>query len=350
MTTRGKALVATLLAAAVPGVGAATCDDAPAQAGVEAYCSVAAPEDIVRLGDHLLISTMEPARHLYRFPLPSGPLERVDAMLEAPDPALRWGDPSCEVSGSLVTHGLDLSRREDGQWQLLAVNHGERESIEYFAVSDSEYSPTLQWRGCVRAAEDAQFNGVAGLPDGGFLATDPITASWQLWHMLSGSLGADTGQVYRWRPGQGYAAVPHTAGAYPNGILLSGDGERFYLNLYLDGLVQEHDLETGEILRSVAVPMPDNSSLAADGALLVASHDASVFTLLGAILSPPDERNDIPFNIVRIDPDTFEPTLRFASGGRALGGGTVAAEVGDDLYIGAFRGDRILRVQVPSAP
>lgn len=350
MKVRHGVLGAALLLAVLPAVAAGTCDDAPEEVGIEAYCGIAAPEDIVRVGDSLIISSMAETWNLYRFALPGGPLEVLDAGLELPSPDDRWGDPACELPEALITHGIDIARRVNGQWQLLAVNHAGRESIEYFAVDDSGPAPVLDWRGCVMAAENTQFNDVAALPDGGFLATDPITASWQLAHMLGGALGMETGQVYRWRPDQGYEVVPHTRGAYPNGILLSADGERFYLNRYLDGLVQEHDLETGEVLRSVAVARPDNSSLAADGALLVASHDASVFTLLNAVFADAQERNEIPYRIVRIDPDTFTASVRFASDGKAMGGGTVAQEVGDELYIGAFRGDRILRVRVPAAP
>jgi hypothetical protein len=150
--------------------------------------------------------------------------------------------------------------------------------------------------------------------------------------------------VYRWHSQSGYSAVPHTEAAYPNGVLLSADGQSFYLNVYLGGEVRQHDLASGEILNRVAVAKPDNSSLAPDGSLLVASHDASIFTLLSAITSAAGARNSIPFEIIRIDPADFSSSVLYRSGGDALGGGTVAQQVGNDLYIGAFRGDRILRV------
>jgi hypothetical protein len=297
--------------------------------------------------DSLLISSMDSSRKLYHFDTARQVLTALTVDLTPPAERERWGEADCPAPELMLSHGLDLAQRlDDGSWQLLVVNHHERESIEFFEVRDSRAGdpPVLRWRGCVMAAPNAQFNDVAALPDGGFLATDPITASWQLLRMLMGSVGMDTGRVYRWSPDSGYRAVPHTEGAYPNGILLSADGESFYLNLYLDGEVRKHDLETGEVLARVAVDKPDNSALGSDGTLLVASHRAPVMAMLAAVGSGAGERNTIPFDIVAIDPDEFSASVRFRSDGTAMGGGTVAQQVGNQLYIGAFRGDRFLRV------
>jgi hypothetical protein len=341
-------LMALLAVAVFPASGsfAGDCSDPPVQAGLDAFCGIEAPEDLVLFEDRfLLISSMAPGTTLYSFDLARDQLAPLETVLQPISPGENWANPDCALPRQLLTHGLDLSRRASGEWQLLAVNHEARESIEYFEVQDDDAAvPRLRWRGCVMAAENAQFNDVAGLPDGGFLATDPITASMQLPRMLFGALGGHTGQVYRWRPASGYSPVPHTEGAYPNGVLLSADGQSFYLNLYLSGEVREHDLASGEILNRVAVAKPDNSSLASDGSLLVASHDASIFTLLSAITSAAAERNGIPFEIIRVDPADFSANVLFRSEGDTLGGGTVAQQVGSDLYIGAFRGDRILRV------
>jgi sugar lactone lactonase YvrE len=328
---------------------AARCEATPDRDGQTAYCGIPAPEDLVLFdGRFLISSSMAPGRHLYGLDTTSGEVRRLETGLDAVPAAENWGDAACAPPSLLESHGLDLRRRADGRWQLLVVNHAQRESVEFFEVGSAGELPALRWRGCVPAAENAQFNDVAGLPDGGFLATDPITASWQLPRMLLGSLGMNTGQVYRWRPREGYAAVPNTRGAYPNGITLGADGKRFYLNLYLDGEVREHDLESGEVLRRVEIAKPDNGTLADDGTLLVASHDAALSSLLAAIVAPPEKRNTIPFDIVVVSLDDFRARRVFRSDGAALGGGTVAQPVGAHLYIGAFRGDRILRV--PWAP
>lgn len=347
------ALLLTLLlfasGIAIPGItAAADCPDPTDEEGVTAICGVAGPEDIVLYDDRaLIISSMEPLTHLYGLDLATQGLAPLATTLAAPAVGERWGDPACPPPATLLSHGLDLSQRANGDWQLLVVNHGGRESIEYFAVEDSgDALPRLRWRGCVMAPDNAQFNDVAGLADGGFIVTDPVTASWQVLRTLLGTLGMDTGRAYRWRPAGGYEAIPHTGGAYPNGILLSADGRSFYLNLYLDGEVREHDLETGEILRRVAIEGVDNSSLTGDGRLLVASHHVSLFELSEAIDSAADKRNRIAYDIVAVDLDSFEASVLYSSDGSSLGGGTVAQQVRGDLYIGAFRSDRMLRVRL----
>jgi hypothetical protein len=57
--------------------------------------------------------------------------------------------------------------------------------------------------------------------------------------------------------------------------------------------------------------------------------------------------SSIPFNIVALDPDsmTIVETL-YATDGAPMGAGTVGLRVGDELFIGSFHGDRILRVNL----
>lgn len=324
---------------------AVPCSDPPEEAGVTAICGVEAPEDIVVLDDrYLIVSSMEVTDHLFLLDTRDASLAPMVTRLDAPSPERRLGDPQCTPPVYMISHGIDLARDGDDT-RLLVVNHGGRESVEMFELAAAaDGVPMLEWQGCVMAADNAQFNDVAALPDGGFLATDPITASWQLPRMLLGALGMATGQVYRWTPGEGYAPVPNTAGAYPNGITLADDGQSFYLNLYLDGEVREHALDSGEVLRRVSVAKPDNSTLTPDGRLLVASHRAGVPTLLRAIAADAGERNRIPFTIESVDIDNFSRRQLYSGDGAALGGGTVAVERPEGLYIGAFRGDRLLRV------
>jgi hypothetical protein len=336
-------LICLLSAGAAVG---APCPDGPEAAELETLCGVPAPEDIAAIdGRYLVVSSMQPSRQLYLLDTQAFSLGPMATRLESPPRDQRWGDPECLLPATLETHGLSIGRRGDGILQLLAVNHGDRESVEFFAVTrGSDEAPELVWRGCVMAARNAQFNDVALLPDGGFLATDPVRASWRLPRMLLGAAGVATGKVYRWRPSRGYEPVPQTEGAYPNGILLAPDGRSFFLNVYLDGEVRQHDLASGDILGRVAIDKPDNSSWSRSGELLVASHEASVLALLRAISAAPGKRNRIPFSIIALDPEDFSTRVVYRSDGATLGGGTIAQEAGGSLYIGAFRGDRILRV------
>ena len=53
------------------------------------------------------------------------------------------------------------------------------------------------------------------------------------------------------------------------------------------------------------------------------------------------------FEIMALDPATLETETLFSGGGPPMGAGTVAVDLGDALWIGAFAGDRILRVARP---
>jgi hypothetical protein len=48
-----------------------------------------------------------------------------------------WGDPQCPgpPGAAFSPHGVSLGRRPDGKLELLVVNHGGRESVEFFEVA-----------------------------------------------------------------------------------------------------------------------------------------------------------------------------------------------------------------------
>ena len=63
-----------------------------------------------------------------------------------------WGDLACPGPPPPLfsPHGIHLSERADGALQLLAVQHGGRESIEFFEVTGSGRNWSVTWRGCCR--------------------------------------------------------------------------------------------------------------------------------------------------------------------------------------------------------
>ena len=52
------------------------------------------------------------------------------------------------------------------------------------------------------------------------------------------------------------------------------------------------------------------------------------------------------FSIIEVRADSMEARSLFDSEGTPMGGGTVGLRVGDDLFVGSFAGDRILRVDL----
>ena len=260
----------------------------------------------------------------------------------APTPG--WGDPGCPGAPgpAFSPHGLALARRPDGALQLLVVNHGGRESIEFFAVT-SETSPTLAWRGCAIPPEGSWLNDVAALPDGGFVTTHMFEKGAGFVALLKGFVGLSTGWVFEWQPDSGFQRVPGSDGPMPNGIEASPDGETLYLDLYLGDEVRKLSRKTGETLASVEIASPDNVLWSPDGTLLVASHNAPLNEMLacGEL-----EHGACPFHfsILELDPETLRARELYANVGPPMGAGTAALRVGDELLIGSFKGDRIVRV------
>lgn len=352
MRTRA-ALAASLLLCACSTPLDPVVDCTPSE-DARPVCGFQNPEDLALLpaGRSLVISQMgemdgSAPGSLVFFDLESdaitpafagAPAERVTA-------TSGWGDPDCVSApdGAFSPHGLTLSRRSDGAHQLLVVNHGGRESIEFFEVADAGPAPSLVWRGCAVAPEGSWLNDVAPLPDGGFVTTHMFSKGSGVLAMLKGMLGLSTGWVFEWHPGAGFRKVPGSDGPMPNGIEASKDGDTLYLNLYLANEVRKLSRLTGETLASVEIASPDNVLWSPDGSLLVASHDAP-FNEMAACGEL--ERGACPFHfsIVQIDPETLVPRALYENSGPPMGAGTAGLRIGDELVIGSFRGDRILRV------
>lgn len=257
----------------------------------------------------------------------------------APDKA--WGDASCPgpIGDALVSHGSSLKRR-NGVWDLYVVNHGGRQSIEMFELKPSAGSWALIWHGCVVGTHD--YNDVAILPDGGFVGTYP-TALLSPGNNGAAFGGGVTGYVARWTPGKGESEVEGTRMPYPNGVVASADGRYMYVNAFAARVVHKYDLRTGQELGSVKVDfLPDNLTWTKQGRLLAAG-------VKGA-------RGDCPagsgrpciqgFGVAEIDPAKMQarPIFDSATTDPLISGVSVAFRVGDSIYLGAFQGDRLVKI------
>ena len=103
-----------------------------------------------------------------------------------------------------------------------------------------------------------EFNDVAVLPDGGFIATHPTSLRTQgdTSDLFSGQ---PSGVVARWTPGKGEAELPGTRAGYPNGVLVSADGRYMYFNAWTAKEVHKYDLKEGKETGVVKLDfMPDN--------------------------------------------------------------------------------------------
>ncbi|HJN51978.1 MAG: hypothetical protein QGI68_12615 [Pseudomonadales bacterium] len=258
-----------------------------------------------------------------------------------------WGDADCPgVPGkSFSPHGLDLMQLADGRWRLAVVNHGSRESVELFEVVNEESLPRIIWRGCAVGPDDAYFNDVVILADGGFLVTHMMPKSAELLGTLKGLLGMDTGHVLHWSATEGFRQVAGTEAPFPNGIEISDDEEVLFLNVYMGNEVRKIRRSNGELLAKVEVVRPDNITWGSDGRLLVASHVDGLSELV-ACQNLARGACGFAFEIVALDPGSMSPTTLLSHRGAPMGAATVAVQIGTRLYLGSFAGDRIVYAEL----
>jgi sugar lactone lactonase YvrE len=255
------------------------------------------------------------------------------------DPRKDWGDPACPgpVGEVMVPHGISLAKRASGAMQLYVVNHGGRESIEMFELKKSGTSWSLVWHGCV-TSKDA-FNDVAVLRDGSFVGTHP-TAMRAPGDSSDLFAGKPSGWVSRWSAGKGEAELPGTRAGYPNGVLASSDGATMFFNAWTAKEVHKYDLKTQKETGVVKLDfMPDNITWTSNGRMLA----AGVKGTRGNCGSDPCIQS---FAIAEIDPAGMKARTVFDSEGKGalIGGVSVALAVKDSIYIGAFQGDRLVRI------
>jgi len=270
------------------------------------------------------------------FPVPGESLSATESF---------WGTQDCTRPGNeFAPHGLDLMPLGDDRYRLLVVNHGGRESVEMFEVIDAGQQPELHWKGCVEGPEDAFFNDLVNLRDGGFLASHMMPKSEESMATFKSLLGLDTGHVMRWSPENVFRKVPGTEGPFPNGIEISADESTIFLNVYMAGEVRKIDLGSGELLGMAKIANPDNITWGNDG-LLVASHVDGIAELL-ACSDIVEGACGFAFEIVSLDPDSMQSTTLIEHRGAPMGAATVALQIGERIYLGSFAGDRISYVDL----
>jgi len=306
---------------------------------VEAICNTRAPEDfeVTPDGRFLIVAKFgavtDQSLDLYELSTKRfSALSITDAKREG------WGEPGCTESIGLQVsaHGLSLTQRTSGAWQLYVVNHNVRESMEMYELLPDGNTWKLEWRGCVMAQEP--YNDVAALADGSFVATRPQALQQEGQNLFAGE---PSGNVGIWTAAAGERALPGTEYGYPNGVLVSDDRRYAYISGWTTFSFHKYDLVAErEVGRADFSFMPDNLTWTSDGKILAAG-------IKGVQGNCPAE-SEYPCLqgtvVAEVDPDTLAVTEIFDSAGRALINGTsVAIEAGGDIYIGSFQGTRMIR-------
>jgi len=318
-------------------------------AGMTPYCGYKNPEDLVHIPDTELLIVSEMGEFLADSPGQLSLLNMTTGKREtlAIDWTIRganWGDKNCSAPdvAALSPHGIDLTRRDDGELALLVVNHGGRESVEFFAVTPGG---DLSWRGCALPPGDPFINDVAARQDGGFYVThmwDKSTDFAAVAAALQG--GKPTGWVWSWSAEDGFTEVAGTKALMPNGIALNADNSRLYVNVYFGGGTFAVNLEDLSRVGTIEARQPDNVTVADNGDVWIASHQHDPIGQACTLVT--DGPCLLPFQVVRANPETFEREVVIDQDGAPMGYATVALRVGDRVYMGSAHGDRVVSVEL----
>ena len=244
-------------------------------------------------------------------------------------------------------HGINLEERADGTYDLYVVNHGGREGVEVFRL-DVRDGIDLTWSGCVTMPPGTFPNGVAPLPDSdGLVVTnffDP-TKSDPFSQIFSDT---PSGNLMRWELESGWSVVPESAMAGPNGVIVTRDGRTAFVaewggrTLHRIPLDRTQGAPMSAVGRaSVDVPfMPDNLRLSRQGEVLVTGQDYTPANVIAC------QRNDLAncptgLEVLAVDPKRMTARTIFAGDPTDFRAPTVAAPVGDRIWVGAVKGNRI---------
>ncbi|MDA1094899.1 MAG: hypothetical protein O3A25_16735 [Acidobacteria bacterium] len=315
--------------------GAHPCDPVD---DIQFICDMISPEDLAVLpgaewviasgaqeGGRLQLINAADKTTTVLFPKP-GQAERLDALAYPTCP----GPLAAEEQAIFRGHGLYLKPGAGAVHTLYVVHHGTRESIEVFDVSADGGAPELTWVGCVPALSTLSLNSVVALPDGGLASTS-----------------GPTDDVWAWHTSTGWTRIPGSEGTAPNGLEISGDGRWLYIAGWSQEKMTRISLGASPVQQEVIDLgfRPDNLRMALDGSVLFASGHTDKD---GLSITDPREPLRETINVAAIDPETLEFTRIFEH--PAMDGfvtATTAMRIGDEMWLGSYRGDRIAYFPAP---
>lgn len=323
--------------------------------GLRPICQFHNPEDFEVLPDGKTLIVSQMGNFTEKKPgdlaLFNTETERKTVVFPQPDIARTnesWGDATCPgIPGNEFTpHGIALKQRTDGRWQLAVVNHGKRETVEMFEIIDHGDRYDLQWHGCAVLPAGIFMNDLALLHNGHFVASNmfdprkPEIGGMSV-EMYKGLLGMNTGYVFEWTPGQGIRILEGSHSDLPNGVEASTDDNTVFVSSSGANVVLKFDRATGKLLGSAPVQQPDNLSWDRNGQLLVAGYGGNRADQMECAKKPGSNCSGA-IDIERIDPDTMQTSVALKHAGPPIGTASIARQVGEQLYIGSFTGDRIV--------
>ncbi len=252
---------------------------------------------------------------------------------DAPDKKTYPDCPGPPSKDRFATHGIYVEPGDGPRHKLFVVGHGQREAIEVFSIDTSTATPTATWLGCAIAPDPIGLNSVRGLPDGGFITTNflPRGGTPEATQRMLG--GERNGELWEWHTKSGWQKVPGSQAAGANGVELSADGRTLYVAAW-------GSQSFFRVTRGITPPRRDEIPLGFRVDNIHYARDGSLWAVGQA---------DRSWKAVKIDPRTLAVReLVNEQDTPEFGAGTAVVEVGNDLWVGSFRGNRIAIVPAPS--
>ena len=229
---------------------------------------------------------------------------------------------------------------------MLAINRGGRHAVERFQLESQGGKPQLVWRDCIPLPKEVSANSVSGLANGDIYVTqsyDP--GNKQSWQQRVDA--QPTGQLFRWRPGQGWQAAEVARLSGPNGLVLSADGCYAVVAAWSSRELVRQSLpcESGELGGDAKLSlnfMPDNLRWTSAGTVLVTGQQTTPEGLLDCVKG----KGGCPevLSVVEIDPTSMTLVREWhVDAGSDLGLATTALQVADEIWVSSILGHRIAR-------
>ena len=250
------------------------------------------------------------------------------------------------------THGLYLKPGRSSLHTLYVVHHGNRESIEIFELdarsNNLTKQPAITWIGCAVAPDPIGLNAVVALPNGGFAASnfDPRPPAGARGGGFTPALlaGENNGELWEWHTGSGWTKVPGSEAAGANGLEISKDGKWYYVAEWGNRSFMRLSRGQTPVKRDVIALgfRVDNVRWAPDGTLYVAGQGGPD---AGRGRGAPGANAGVAASVVgKVDPKTmmYREIINYPSSPE-VSFATVAVQIGDELWVGSSRGDRIAR-------
>jgi hypothetical protein len=308
----------------------------PCTPGPNVVCGQQAPEDLVALGPDwvvasayagtggvALIRVRDRVGHT-AYPAAAA-RNRLDRQTYPDCP----GPPSAD---NFLTHGVYVEPGDGPVYKLFVVGHGARESIEVFEVDTAQAMPGVTWIGCAIAPDPIGLNSVRGLPDGGFITTNFLPRGGTQAATQKMMAGDTNGELWEWHRDTGWVEVPGSEAAGANGVELSDDGRTLYAAAW-------GSQSFFRLSRGATPPVRDEIPLGFRVDNIHWAHDGRLFAV---------GQGGQGWKAVKVDPDTLAVTeVVDRADTPGFGAGTVVLEVGDTLWVGSFRGNRIAIIPAP---